>query len=424
VLVLREFDSEGPVTNHILILVGLNNLVCLVLFRLLFPLIKTAHDSSAAFSVLDVVIWPCCEVVGSLAIGFCLAFIVILGEHRLQKKSEFLTLLLATIVMGIGIGIFFHLSPLLINLALGATVANLCRDHKNVVEQIRAVDLPFYIVFFILAGASLHLDLIPSVGMIGIAYIGGRIAGKLLGMYLGAQRVQAPESVRHFGGVGMLAQAGIAIGLCLLIVEEDPINGSVITSTVLSSVILFELLGPIFLRWALIKSGEVKLINIIYKKGPFSFREFVSTRIGQVFGLFPRAVTEGKEALMVKHVMRTQMETIHEDAPFDKILKFIEHSRYNQFPVVSNDGNFIGLIAFQEIRDSLYDETIRHLIIARDLSIPPKVTVSANTPLGDALQKFTLTDGDFIPVVDNEDKNRLVGILRQQDALAAFRKKE
>ena len=127
---------------------------------------------------------------------------------------------------------------------------------------------------------------------------------------------------------------------------------------------------------------------------------------------------------MVKHVMRTQMETIHEDAPFDKILKFIEHSRYNQFPVVSNDGNFIGLIAFQEIRDSLYDETIRHLIIARDLSIPPKVTVSANTPLGDALQKFTLTDGDFIPVVDNEDKNRLVGILRQQDALAAFRKKE
>ena len=424
VLVLREFDSEGPVTNHILILVGLNNLVCLVLFRLLFPLIKTAHGSAAAFSVLDVVIWPFCEVVGSLAIGFFLAFIVVLGEHRLQKKSELLTLLLATIVMGIGIGIYFHLSPLLINLALGATVANLCRDHKNVMEQIRAVDLPFYIVFFILAGASIHLDLIPSVGMLGIAYIGGRIGGKLLGMYLGAQRVQAPESVRHFGGVGMLAQAGIAIGLCLLIAEEDPINGSVITSTVLSSVILFELLGPIFLRWALIKSGEVKLINIIYKKGPFSFREFVSTRIGQVFGLFPRKVTEGKETLMVKHVMRTQMETIHEDAPFDQILKFIEHSRYNQFPVVSNDGNFIGLIAFQEIRDSLYDETIRHLIIAGDLAIPPKVTVSAETPLENALQKFTLTDGDFIPVVDNEDKNRLVGILRQQDALAAFRKKE
>lgn len=424
VLVLREFDSEGPLTNHILILVGLNNLVCLVLFRLLFPLIKTAQDSAAAFSVVHVVIWPWCEVTGSLAIGFCLAFIVILGEHRLQKKSEFLTLLLATIVMGIGIGIFFRLSPLLINLALGATVANLCRDHKNVMEQIKAVDLPFYIVFFILAGASLHLDLIPSVGTIGIAYVGGRVGGKLLGIYLGAQRGQAPESVRHFGGVGMLTQAGIAIGLCLLIEHENVINGSVITSTVLSSVILFELLGPIFLRWALIKCGEVKLITIIYKKGPFSFREFVSNRIGQVFGIFPRKVTEGKEVLMVKHVMRTQMETIHEDAPFDQILKLIEHSRYNQFPVVSSNGNFIGLIAFQEIRDALYDESVRNLIIARDLAIPPKVSVSAETPLDQALPKFTLAGGDFIPVVDNKDKNRLVGILRQQDALAAFRKKE
>jgi Kef-type K+ transport system membrane component KefB/predicted transcriptional regulator len=424
VLVLREFDSEGPVTNHILILVGLNNLACIVLFRLFFPLVKTAQESAAALSVFNVLLWPFCEVVGSLAIGFCLALIVILGEHRLQKKSEFLTLLLATIVMGIGIGIFFHLSPLLINLTLGATVANLCRDHKTAMEQIRAVDLPFYIVFFILAGASLHLDLIPSVGMIGIAYIGGRIVGKLLGVYLGAQRVQAPESVRHFGGVGMLAQAGIAIGLCLLIAEECSGYGSVITSTVLSSVVFFELLGPVLLRRSLIKSGEVKLINIIYKKGSFSFREFMSTRIGQVFGLIPRKVAEGKEALMVKHVMRTQMEIINEEAPFDQILKFIEHSRYNQFPVISSDGKFIGLIAFQEIRDSLYDETIRHLIIARDLAIPPEVTVSAKTPLEDALKEFTLTEGDLIPVVDNEDKDRLVGILRQQDALAAFGKKE
>jgi len=421
-LVLREFDSEGPVTNHILILVGLNNLLCLVLFRLVFPLVKTA-STSGGFSVLSTILWPCSSIMGALIIGFCLGMIVILGENRLQKKHELLTLILATVVLGIAIGCYFHLSPLLINLALGSTVANLCRDHKNVMDLVKAIDLPFYILFFIVAGASLHLDLIPSGGWLGMAYVAGRAVGKLLGMYLGALRVRASESVRHYGGLGMLAQAGIAIGLCFIVAEEDPVNGAVITSTVLSSVVLFELLGPIMLRWALLKSGEVKLINIIYKKGPFSFREFVATRIRQLFGLFPRRVLEGKEALMVKHVMRAQVETVHEDAPFDQILKFIEHSRYNQFPVVNSNGDFVGLIAFQEIRDSLYDETIRHLIIAKDLVIPARVTVAAETPLEKALEKFSLAAVDFIPVVDSNDQNHLVGILRQQDVLAAFRRK-
>ncbi len=423
-LVLREFDSEGPVTSHILILVGINNLVCLILFRLIFPLTKIVDGSTVTFSFNQAFVLPFCEVVGSLIIGFCLGLIVILGENYLHKKAEVLTLIIATIVMGIEIGLFFHLSPLLINLTLGSAVANLSREYKSLIENIKIIDLPFYMIFFVLAGASLHLDLIPLVGKIGLGYIGGRIAGKLLGIYIGSRRVQAPESVSHYGGIGMLSQAGIAIGLCFMVAKEDPVNGPAITSTILFSVIIFEFLGPILLRWVIIKAGEVKLINIIYKKGPFSFREFIATRLRQIFGLFPREVTQEEGPLRVKHVMRTQVEKIPEDTPFDQILKIIEHSRYNQFPVISDKGNFIGLIAFQEIRDSLYDETIRHLIVAKDLAIPPKVTVTTDTTLDDALQRFTFKDVDFIPVVDKNEPEHLVGILTQRDVLAAFRKKE
>ena len=422
-LVLREFDSEGPVTHHVLILVGINNLFCLILFRLIFPLVKIVDSPTLGFSGQQAFFWPFFEVIGSLAIGFFLGLIVILGENRLQKKNEFLTLILATIVIGIGIGAFFNLSSLLINLALGSTVANLSGDYKNVVNQIKSVDLPFYIIFFLLAGASLHLDLLPSAGKIGFAYIVGRIVGKLLGIYLGARKIQAPKTVRLYGGLGMLAQAGIAIGICQIITKEDPLHGSIITSTVLSSVILFELLGPVLLRWAIIKSGEVKLINIIYKKGGFPLKDFIAARIRQIFGLFPLKVGQENGVLLVKHVMRTQVETIPEDAPFDQILKFIEHSQYNQFPVVNRHGNFIGLISFQEIRDSLYDESIRNLIIARDLAIPPKVTVSTDTALDQTLQKFTFKDVDFIPVIDIDNPKHLVGILTQRDVLAAFRRK-
>ena len=98
-LVLREFDSEGPVTNHILILVGMNNLICLVLFRLVFPLVKTANDPTAAFSAQEAVIWPFCEIFGSLAVGLILGVLVVLGERRLQRKNELLTLFLQQLLL-------------------------------------------------------------------------------------------------------------------------------------------------------------------------------------------------------------------------------------------------------------------------------------------------------------------------------------
>jgi len=312
----------------------------------------------------------------------------------------------------------------LINLTLGCAVANFCREYKNLLDQIKSIDLPFYIIFFVLAGSSLHLDLIPSVGEIGLAYIGGRTAGKFLGVYLGARRVDAPETVYHYGGLGMLSQAGIAIGLCLIISKENPVMGPIINSTVLSAVIVFELFGPVLLRWAIIKSGEVKLINIIYKREPSPFWESITIRMRQIFGLFPRKTRTEEGPLTVKHVMRTQVETIQEDIPFDQILKFIEHSRYNQFPVVDREGIFVGLIAFPEIRDSLYDESIRNLIIAKDLASSPKITVSTETALDQALEKFSLKDVDFIPVVNSEGPGKLVGILTQRDVLAAFQVKK
>ena len=423
-LVVREFDSEGPVTHHLLILVGINNLICLILFILFFPLIKIVNDPAVIFSLSEGLLWPVCEIVVSLAIGLCLGFVVVLGERHLHRKNELLTLLFAMIIIGIGLGFFFRVSSLLINLTLGCAVANFCREYKNLLDQVKSIDLPFYIIFFLLAGSSLHLDLIPSVGTIGLAYIGGRTAGKVLGVYFGARRVDAPETVYHYGGLGMLSQAGIAIGLCLIIAKEAPVMGSIINSTVLSSVIIFELFGPVLLRWAIIKSGEVKLINIIYKREPSPFWESIAIRMRQIFGLSPSKTSPEGGPLTVKHVMRTQVETIQEDIPFDQILKFIEHSRYNQFPVVDRDGIFVGLIAFQEIRDSLYDESIRNLIIAKDLASSPKITVSTDTALDQALAKFSLKDVDFIPVVNSEGLGKLVGILTQRDVLAAFQVKK
>jgi len=423
-LVLREFDSEGPVTNIILILVGINNLACLALFRLIFPFVQMVDDPAIKLSLTNVLFWPLASLIGSLVTGILLGLAVVFGEGKLRGKGEVLTLLFAAIAAGIAVGAFFGMSPLLVNLSLGCTVTNLSRDFKSLMNQLKSIDMPFYIMFFVIAGASLHLDLLPAVGVIGLAYVIGRTLGKVAGVYLGAGRIRAPKTVRMYGGAGILAQAGIAIGLCMIVEQHFKHIGPTITSTVLSSVVLFEIAGPIVLRWVLIKSGEVKLINFLYRPQPFQFGEFIVTRMKQLLGLFSHIEGHKEGPILVKHLMRSQVETIAEDTPFDQILKVIEHSKYNQFPVIDREEMFTGLIAFQEIRDSLYDEAIRNLIIAKDLAVSPKVTVTPEMTLEEALDQFTRYNVDFIPVVAAEEPGRLVGILKQGDVLAVFRERK
>jgi len=362
--------------------------------------------------------------VGSVVLGIALGSLVIYGEDKVRRRNELLTLVFVVIITGIGLGAFLPVSALIINLALGCTVTNLSRDYNSLINHLKSVDLPFYIMFFVLAGASLHLDLLPTVGIIGVAYVVGRTLGKILGVYVGGLHIRAPETVRKFGGLGILAQAGIAIGLCMIVEHEFKYIGKTITSTVLASVVVFEIAGPILLRWVLLKSGEVKLINFLYRPTGFSLGEFIVTRLKQVLGLFSQHDTHNRGPLLVKHLMRSQIETIAEDTPFDQILKVIEHSRYNQFPVVDKEEKLAGMIAFPEIRDLLYDEAVRNLIIAKDLAVPPKIMLPPDTTLEQALEQFRKTDVDFIPVVEDTESGKLMGMLTQRDVLAAFREKK
>lgn len=426
-LVLREYDSEGVVTNSLLILTGLNNFICLTLFTICFPTVMALSHGESFTTFILTLFSSFGSMLVSLAAGFILGFLLSIFEKRITKANELIVLTVGTIILGIGLAQMLNVSPLLVNLVMGATVINIAKKGKMLFEEIQRIDLPIYAAFFALSGASLHWDLLSVVGGVGVLYVAGRVAGKVLGVFYGAVQARASQSLKRYGGCGLLAQAGVALGLALLIEDRDQKLGEVVSTTIFSTVIVFEILGPLAVRWSIVKSGEVKVIKLIHRDEgtPFrdTFREII-LRLRHSLGIPLWKSKQFTGEVLVEHVMRTHIEVIHEETHLDQILKVIEHSRYNLFPVVNEIGEFTGMISFQDIRDVLYDGIMKDLVIARDVANPAGPFIHSKATINEALDLFEVEKIDLLPVIDDQKTKHLIGVLTQRDVLAVFKGKK
>ena len=163
-LVLREYDSEGVVTNSLLILTGLNNFLCLMVFSLCLPLFISPGPGVTPTPVSVVFLLSMGKVFAALLLGCVLGFLLSLFAKHISKSVERIVMTLAVIVLGIGLAQLLTVSPLLVNLIVGVTVINLAQKGNILFEELEKIDLPIYAAFFALSGANLHWELLSVVG--------------------------------------------------------------------------------------------------------------------------------------------------------------------------------------------------------------------------------------------------------------------
>ena len=94
------------------------------------------------------------------------------------------------------------------------------------------------------------------MGALGVLYLVARAAGKFLGASWGARRLKLEPSVQRFLGFGLMAQAGLAIGIALAVDRRFEAYREVVTTVVLASVVIYEIIGPISTKFAIVRSGE------------------------------------------------------------------------------------------------------------------------------------------------------------------------
>ena len=140
---------------------------------------------------------------------------------------------------------------------MGAILVNFMRNSNRVFNLINEFSPPIYLLFFTIAGASLDLSILATVGALGVGYILARSGGKILGATIGAKMVNAPKKVVNNLGISLLTQGGISIGLSIIVAKELPQYSDSIITVILFSVLVFEIMGPILAKIGITKAGEV-----------------------------------------------------------------------------------------------------------------------------------------------------------------------
>ncbi|MBZ0266125.1 cation:proton antiporter [bacterium] len=253
-LVIREYHSRGVLTDRLLALVAINNVLCLIIFRIVYGY----HHIQNGADVLSSILQPIYVVTVSLVLGYILGRLLTIWENHLDELSELLLVIIGVVLVGTGVGRMLHLSPMLISMAAGATITNSSYMHRLIYVEQRQLEQPVYIAFFVLAGTSLHLDVLPQMGIAGVIYLVGRSLGKIGGVFLAGQKVKEKyPQIPKYLGITMLCQAGVAIGLAYEVSVDYPEIGAVITTIVLSTVIINETIGPYLVRVGLSRSHEI-----------------------------------------------------------------------------------------------------------------------------------------------------------------------
>lgn len=263
--VLQEYKAKGQLTTALQAVVGLDDGLGIIIFAFAASVVKLTLFSQESANILFAVLNPLKEITGSIILGIVLGLIFAYFAKKIRTKEEILIVTLGALLLCTGLCNWLHFSVILSTLVLGMTVANTAlftsRRISNVVEEVTP---PLYVVFFVLAGAHLNIRLLPQLGLLGLIYIVARSAGLMGGSYLGAAVSRSPAIIRKYLGFGILSQAGVAIGLSLLVSSEFASFGeagkevaTIIISTIAATTIIFELIGPITTKFAISRAHEI-----------------------------------------------------------------------------------------------------------------------------------------------------------------------
>ena len=262
IMTIRQTGAKGDFVETLLQVVALDDVVGLVLYSMAISL-ATAVFSSSGFRIMNVLI-PLGKNILLLLLGcgFGLVLKAFVGARSTDNR---LIIAIAVLFSYCGICAVINVSPLLGCMAMGMVYINTTEDER-LFRQLNYFSPPILLLFFFRSGLSFDLGSLFSnserIGavpllLVGVIYFLVRILGKYIGAWSGCKLAGKPAKVRNYLGLALIPQAGVAIGLAALGARElGGELGHALETIILSSSVLYELIGPGSAKLSLYLSGS------------------------------------------------------------------------------------------------------------------------------------------------------------------------
>ena len=263
-MVVRQYKADGPLTRLLMLVVAIDDAVGLLLFSVSFGIATAlAHGQ---VSILGVVVEPILVIVLSLGLGAAMGWLLNWVEQFFHSRSKRMTISVAFVLLTVGLsmlkfevaGIHCGFSLLLVCMMTGTVFCNICDTSEELMNRIDGWTMPLNILFFVLSGAELDLEVLahPVTILVGVIYIIARSAGKYYGAAVSCRLTKQSKPISDNLGITLLPQAGVALGMALTAATLP--DGALARNVVLFAVLVYELVGPSLTKRSLLAVGEIK----------------------------------------------------------------------------------------------------------------------------------------------------------------------
>ena len=261
-MVVKQYKAKGPLTDILLPVVALDDAVGLVLFAISFGVAKAIL--SGVIDVVSILVNPLLEIVLSLGLGAVMGFLFSWCERFFHSRSKRLAVSVGFVMLTIGLSmlkfefgkVHISFSSLLVCMMLGTIFCNICDFSEELMDRVDRWTAPLFVLFFVLSGAELELSVFTDIMivLIGLVYILTRSIGKYSGAFLSAKWTKCDDNIVKYLGVTLLPQAGVALGMAI---KSADLGLPIIANITLFAVLIYELVGPMLTKIALLKAGDI-----------------------------------------------------------------------------------------------------------------------------------------------------------------------
>jgi len=266
IAIINEVRARGPFTKTVLGVTLVKDVIVVVLFALSTSVASTLLTGQA-FDIVFIFLVTS-EIVASILLGLVIGrfLVVILSTHLDERIKITLILLLGYLVFVFSTNLrhFSHdqlpfeilLEPLLICMVAGFWLINRTRYRDEFRHLLHLVETPIFVIFFTLIGESLDIAIVLTILPITLVIFATRLVALFVGGYIGGYAAGDPPQYNRLTWMAYITQAGVGLGLAKEVAIEFPELGNDFTTLMVAAIVISQIVGPPFFKYAIKLVGE------------------------------------------------------------------------------------------------------------------------------------------------------------------------